>query len=205
MFPADGYFGVAIAGAAGPAIEMVKLFQLQLEHYEKVEGIVLSLEGKANQLSHMVRSNLGLAHAGPGRRAAVRGLRPRRGDGRLFAYDVTGGRYEEHMNYSVGSGSLFAPASLKKLFRPDLSVSEATTVIASRRSTTPPTRTPPPAAPTCPAGSSRSSPSSTRTVTAGWPKPRSRRSSRPSSQPGVCARRPAKHPCSDRSAERTPR
>ena len=76
VFPADRFSGVAIAGAAGPAIEMVKLFQLQLEHYEKVEGTVLSLEGKANQLGQMVRSNLPAAMQGLGRRAAVRRLRP---------------------------------------------------------------------------------------------------------------------------------
>ena len=81
VFPADRFSGVAIAGAAGPAVEMVKLFQLQLEHYEKVEGTVLSLEGKANQLGQMVRSNLPAAMQGLGRRAAVRRLRrpPRRG------------------------------------------------------------------------------------------------------------------------------
>ncbi len=96
VFPADRYRGVAIAGAAGPAIEMVKLFQLQLEHYEKVEGAVLSLEGKANQLGQMVRSNLPGRHAGPRRRAALRRLRPapeRRAAS--SQYDVTGGRYEE--------------------------------------------------------------------------------------------------------------
>ena len=75
VFPADRYSAVAIAGTAGMAIEMVRLFQVQLEHYEKVEGATLSLEGKANQLAGMVRQHLPHGHAGPGRGAAVRRLR----------------------------------------------------------------------------------------------------------------------------------
>src|SRR5690349_21010302 len=95
VFPADRHSGVAIAGAAGPAMEMVKLFQLQLEHYEKVEGTQLSLEGKANQLSAMVRSNLPAAMQGMVVVPIFAGYDERRGQGRLFSYDVTGGRYEE--------------------------------------------------------------------------------------------------------------
>ena len=106
---ADRYSGVAIAGAAGPAMEMVRLFQLQLEHYEKVEGTSLSLEGKANQLSMMVRGNLPGGDDGHGRRADLRRLRPApRARGRLWAYDVTGGRYEERDYVATGSGSLHA-------------------------------------------------------------------------------------------------
>ena len=103
VFPADRFSGVAIAGAAGPAIEMVKLFQLQLEHYEKVEGTVLSLEGKANQLGQMVRNNLPAAMQGLGVVPLFAGYDVRRGEGRLFEYDVTGGRYEEQNHVESGS------------------------------------------------------------------------------------------------------
>ena len=128
VFPADEYSCIGIAGAAGVAVEMVRLFQLELEHYEKIEGIVLSLDGKANRLSHMIRGNLGLALQGLAVLPLFAGFDLDVGTGRIFSYDVTGGRSEEHMYYSVGSGSLFARGALKKLFRPDLSVSEATTV-----------------------------------------------------------------------------
>src|SRR3954453_21968921 len=95
VYPADRFSGVAIAGAAGPAMEMVKLFQLQLEHYEKVEGNFLSLEGKANQLSQMVRGNLPAAMQGMAVVPLFAGYDIRRQHGRLFQFDVTGGRYEE--------------------------------------------------------------------------------------------------------------
>ncbi|MCU1398379.1 MAG: prcB, partial [Acidimicrobiales bacterium] len=101
---ADRYSGVAIAGAAGPAMEMIKLFQLQLEHYEKVEGSYLSLEGKANQLSTMVRSNLPAAMQGMVVVPIFAGYDTREATGRLFAYDVTGGRYEERDQVATGSG-----------------------------------------------------------------------------------------------------
>ncbi|MGI9643633.1 MAG: proteasome subunit beta, partial [Acidimicrobiia bacterium] len=97
VFPADRHSGVAIAGAAGPALEMVKLFQLQLEHYEKVEGKSLSLEGKANQLSQMLRQNLPAAMQGLAVVPIFAGFDVRRDTGRLFQYDVTGGRYEERL------------------------------------------------------------------------------------------------------------
>jgi proteasome beta subunit len=124
VFPADRYSGVAIAGAAGPAIEMVKLFQLQLEHYEKVEGVVLSLEGKANQLGTMVRSNLPAAMQGLAVVPLFAGFDLRRGIGRLFQYDVTGGRYEEADHASTGSGSLHAGTVVKLGFRDGLSADE---------------------------------------------------------------------------------
>src|SRR5215218_7599896 len=92
---ADRHSGVAIAGAAGPAMDMVRLFQLQLEHYEKVEGVALSLEGKANQLSMMIKGNLQAAMMGLGVVPIFAGYDERRGRGRLWDYDVTGGRYEE--------------------------------------------------------------------------------------------------------------
>jgi proteasome beta subunit len=108
VLPADRYSGVAIAGAAGPAMEMVRLFQLQLEHYEKVEGQLLSLEGKANQLSAMLRGNLPAAMQGLVVVPIFAGWDAHRETGRLFAYDVTGGQYEERDVVSTGSGSLHA-------------------------------------------------------------------------------------------------
>lgn len=120
VFPADRHSGVAIAGAAGPAMEMVKLFQLQLEHYEKVEGIELSLEGKANQLSAMVRSNLPSAMQGLVVVPLFAGYDTRRRQGRLFQYDVTGGRYEETNFASTGSGSLHAGTVVKLGWREGL-------------------------------------------------------------------------------------
>jgi proteasome beta subunit len=113
VFPADRWSGVAIAGAAGPAMEMVKLFQLQLEHYEKVEGGALSLEGKANQLSQMVRNHLPAAMQGLAVVPLFAGYDTRREAGRLFQYDVTGGRYEENDYATSGSGGLHAATVVK--------------------------------------------------------------------------------------------
>jgi proteasome beta subunit len=124
VFPADRFSGVAIAGAAGPAIEMVKLFQLQLEHYEKVEGQVLSLEGKANQLGSMVRNHLPAAMQGLAVVPLFAGYDLRRELGRLFSYDVTGGRYEELDHIASGSGSLHAGTVVKMGFRDGLSRDE---------------------------------------------------------------------------------
>ena len=125
MYPADRYSGVAIAGAAGPAMEMVKLFQLQLEHYEKVEGTSLSLEGKANQLGQMVRNHLPAAMQGLVVVPLFAGYDIRRGSGRLFQYDVTGGRYEEIDYATSGSGSLHAGTVLKMGYRPDANRDDA--------------------------------------------------------------------------------
>jgi proteasome beta subunit len=125
VFPADRFSGVAIAGAAGPAIEMVRLFQLQLEHYEKVEGNYLSLEGKANQLSAMIRGNLPAAMSGMAVVPIFAGYDLGRGAGRLFQYDVTGGRYEEQNHVESGSGSLHAGTVVKLGFREGLSRDEA--------------------------------------------------------------------------------
>src|SRR5688572_18843308 len=125
VFPADRHSGVAIAGAAGPAVEMVRLFQLQLEHYEKVEGAELSLEGKANQLAQMVRSHLPAAMQGFVVVPLFAGFDVRRGVGRLFEYDVTGGRYEESDFAATGSGSLHAGTVIKIGFRPQLDRTDA--------------------------------------------------------------------------------
>jgi proteasome beta subunit len=113
VHPADRYSGVAIAGAAGFALEMVKLFQLQLEHYEKVEGQHLSLEGKANQLATMVRQNLPSAMQGLAVIPLFAGYDLRRRQGRIFTYDVTGGRYEETDFHADGSGGRDARTTVK--------------------------------------------------------------------------------------------
>lgn len=120
VFAADDHSVVGIAGSAGIALELVRLFQVELEHYEKIEGAALSLDGKANRLATMLRGNLGLAMQGLAVVPLFAGFDLDRTVGRIFSYDVTGGRYEEHAFYAVGSGSLFARGSLKKLYRPDL-------------------------------------------------------------------------------------
>ncbi|MHB1535990.1 MAG: proteasome subunit beta [Acidimicrobiales bacterium] len=125
VHPADGHSGVAIAGAAGPAMEMVRLFQLQLEHYEKVEGQALSLEGKANQLSQMVRSNLGMAMQGFVVVPLFAGFDLRRGVGRIYTYDPTGGRYEETDFHADGSGGRDARTTIKLGWRPALGRADA--------------------------------------------------------------------------------
>ncbi len=129
VFPADEFSLVGIAGAAGIAVEMVGLFQVELEHYEKIEGTTLSLEGKANRLAQMIRGNLGMAMQGLAVVPLFAGYDLEAEDSRIFSYDVTGGRYEETAFYSVGSGSLFAKGSLKKLYRDDLSETDCVTVV----------------------------------------------------------------------------
>lgn len=125
VFEADRHSGVAIAGAAGPAIEMVKIFQVQLEHYEKVEGKELSLDGKANQLSGMVRGNLPAAMQGLAVVPLFAGYDERRKVGRLYQFDVTGGRYEERDYATSGSGSLHAGTVLKLGFADDMTTADA--------------------------------------------------------------------------------
>lgn len=128
VVPADRLSAVAIAGAAGPAMEMVKLFQLQLEHYEKVEGSPLSLEGKANTLSAMVRQNLPAAMQGMVVVPIFAGWDVRRRLGRLFAYDITGGRYEETDYVATGSGSLHAGTVIKLGFTAKLTKDQVITL-----------------------------------------------------------------------------
>ena len=125
VFHADDYSCVGIAGTAGIAIEMVRLFQVELEHYEKIEGTLLSLEGKANRLATMIRSNLGMAMQGLAVVPLFAGYDLETDDSRIFSYDITGGRYEEHKFHSVGSGSLFARGALKKLWHEDFSADDA--------------------------------------------------------------------------------
>lgn len=128
VYPADDYSCVGIAGTAGIAVELVRLFQVELEHYEKIEGALLSLDGKANRLSTMLRGNLGLAMQGLAVVPVFAGYDLDRRTGRIFTYDVTGGRYEEREHHSIGSGSVFARGSLKKRWRAGLSLDEAVLV-----------------------------------------------------------------------------
>jgi proteasome beta subunit len=120
VFPADDHSAVAIAGVAGQATEMVKLFQTEIEHYEKVEGDRLSLEGKANRLAQMIRGNLPMAMQGLAVVPLFCGWDDRREEGRIFRYDVTGGRWEEAVFQTTGSGGIHARGTLKKRWKPGL-------------------------------------------------------------------------------------
>ena len=120
VFKADDHSAIAIAGVAGPCIEMAKLFEVELVHYEKLEGMSLSLEGKANKLSQMVKANLPLAIQGLVVIPIFVGYDVRRGEGKIFKYDLTGGRYEETEYYATGSGGKEARSAMKKLYRPDM-------------------------------------------------------------------------------------
>jgi len=130
VYKADDHSAIAIAGAAGPSIEMARLFQTELEHYEKVEGEGLSLEGKANKLGQMIRMNLPMAMQGLVVVPIFAGFDLRRSEGRIFKYDVTGGRYEELDHYATGSGGKDARTTLKKLYRPGASRGEAIHMVA---------------------------------------------------------------------------
>ncbi len=121
VFVTDAHSMVGIAGTAGIAVELVRLFQLELEHYEKIEGVRLSLDGKANRLSSMIRGNLGAAMQGLAVLPIFAGYDLDRADtapGRIFSYDITGGRFEERQFHAVGSGALFAKSALKKRYDP---------------------------------------------------------------------------------------
>jgi proteasome beta subunit len=128
VFDADAHSVVGIAGTAGVAIEMVRLFKVELEHFEKIEGAQLSLDGKANRLSTMIRGNLGAAMQGLAVVPLFAGFDLDAADvaeaGRIFSFDVTGGRYEEREYAAVGSGSLFAKSALKKRYRPGATAEE---------------------------------------------------------------------------------
>jgi proteasome beta subunit len=125
VFAADDYSGVAFAGAAGPGLDMVRLFQVQLEHYEKIEGEPLSLEGKANQLAQMVRANLPAAMQGFVVVPLFAGYDERRERGRVFSYDATGGRYEESDFQTNGSGGVHARNWIKSQWREGMSRDDA--------------------------------------------------------------------------------
>ncbi len=125
VFRSDEFSGIGIAGVAGIGIELVRLFQVELEHYEKLEGHALSLDGKANRLASMVRGNIGGAMQGLVVVPLFCGYDEDTGAGRIFSYDVAGGRYEEHRFHAIGSGSVFARGSLKKLYRDGMPASDA--------------------------------------------------------------------------------
>jgi proteasome beta subunit len=128
LYNADNYAVIAMAGAAGPCLDMAKLFQVEMEHYEKIEGETLALEGKANKLAQMVRQNLPAAFQGLVVVPIFVGYDLQRQQGRIFKYDVTGGRYEERQFYATGSGGKEARGTLKKLFQEGLSRETAVAV-----------------------------------------------------------------------------
>jgi proteasome beta subunit len=125
VFRSDEFSAIAYAGTGSMGIEFVRLFQVELEHYEKMEGRSLSLEGKANRLAWMVRGNLGAAMQGLVVVPLFVGYDEEQDRGRIFSYDVAGGPYEEQRFYSIGSGSLFARGALKKLYVDDMSAEDA--------------------------------------------------------------------------------
>ena len=133
VFATDDYSLVGIAGAAGIAVEIVRLYQVELEHYEKIEGTQLTLDGKANRLGTMIRGNLAEAMQGLAVVPLFAGFDLDADDaasaGRIFSFDVTGGRYPEQHHHGVGSGSLFARGALKKLWRPGLNRDEIVRVV----------------------------------------------------------------------------
>jgi proteasome beta subunit len=125
VFPADRHSAVAISGSAAFATEMVRLFQVQLEHYEKVEGVALTLEGKANQLAQLVRTNLGMAMQGFVAVPLFCGFDVTKGTGRIFDYDAVGGLYEETDFQGTGSGSTYALSTIRLGYKDGLSRDEA--------------------------------------------------------------------------------
>jgi proteasome beta subunit len=130
VYPVDWHSAIAVAGAAGPCIEMAKLFQVEVEFYEKTEGVTLSLEGQANFLSHLVRSNLGLAMQGLIVLPLFAGYDLKRQRGRIFKYDAVGGRYEEDDYYAIGSGGKDARTTLKKRYTPEITRQDALEIVA---------------------------------------------------------------------------
>ncbi|MGN6794689.1 MAG: proteasome subunit beta [Streptosporangiaceae bacterium] len=125
VFRSDEFSCIGISGVAGIGIDLVKLFQVELEHYEKLEGRALSLEGKANRLAGIVRANIGGAMQGLVVVPLFAGYDTDEGVGRIFSYDVAGGRYEEQRFFSIGSGSVFARGALKKLYTDGLEADAA--------------------------------------------------------------------------------
>ena len=125
VFRSDEFSAIGYAGTGSVGIEFVRLFQVELEHYEKMEGQPLSLEGKANRLAWMIRGNLAAAMQGLIVVPLFVGYDEDEGQGRIFSYDVAGGPYEEQRFHSIGSGSVFARGSLKKLYVDDMPVADA--------------------------------------------------------------------------------
>lgn len=125
VFKIDDHSAMAIAGAAGPCIEMAKLFQTELEHYEKLEGMQLSCEGKANKLGQMVKANLPMVFQGLVVMPLYVGYDHKRAEGRIFKYDLAGGRYEESDYHAVGSGGKDARNTMREHFRRGLAEAES--------------------------------------------------------------------------------
>jgi proteasome beta subunit len=125
VYRSDDFSALGYAGAGSLGIEFARLFAVELEHYEKMEGRSLSLEGKANRLARMVRGNLGAAMQGLAVVPLFVGYDEDSGQGRIFSYDVAGGPYEEHRFYSIGSGSPFAMSALKKLYADGMPADDA--------------------------------------------------------------------------------
>jgi proteasome beta subunit len=125
VFRCDQFSAVGIAGVLALGLEFARLFQVELEHYEKMEGRSLSLDGKANRLAAMIRGNFGLAMQGLVLVPLLAGYDLDSGAGRIFSYDPAGGPSEEHRFYSIGSGSVFAQGALKKLYTEDMPTNEA--------------------------------------------------------------------------------
>ncbi len=127
VFSADDWTLIGVAGVAGLAIELVRLYQVELEHYEKIEGVRLSFDGKTNRLGGMVRGQIDDAMIGLGVQPLIAGLDG--GRGRIVSYDLAGGRYEETGYHAIGSGAAWAKSSLKKLYRDDLSEDQIVTLL----------------------------------------------------------------------------
>ena len=155
VFRSDEFSAMGIAGVASVGLEFVRLFQVELEHYEKMEGRSLSLEGKANRLATMIRGNIGGAMQGLAVVPLFVGYEEESGTGRIFSYDVAGGPYEEHRFHSIGSGSVFAKQLAEEAVPRRHAGPGRGPRLRRRRCTTRPTTTPPPAGPTSPGGSSR--------------------------------------------------
>lgn len=129
LFPADEFSAIGIAGSTGMAEEMVRLLRLELEHYEKIETVPLSLEGKANRLGTLIRDNLGSAMQGLAVVPLFAGYDPRSGAARIYSYDITGGRAEEKGFAGTGSGSVYARGALKKLYREGMGEDDTVTMV----------------------------------------------------------------------------
>lgn len=125
IIPADDYSCIGTAGTAALGVEIAKLFQVELEHYEKIEGNPLSLPGKANRLSKMIYENVGMAMQGLSVVPLFTGVDPENGEAKIFSYDALGGRTEEYKYHSIGSGSIIALGALKKLYAENMSEEEA--------------------------------------------------------------------------------
>ncbi|MDH6485186.1 proteasome subunit beta [Streptomyces sp. SAI-127] len=128
VHPADDHTAVAFAGTVGLALDMVKLYQVELTHFEKIEGVAMTLDGKARRLAGMIRQNLGQAMQGLAVVPLLAGYDPSAPEGergRIFSYDIAGGLYEKTGFHAEGSGSPYARGALKKLFRKGLDRREA--------------------------------------------------------------------------------